>query len=179
MLALSIADRRVTLDVVEAGPGDALCCPSRLARKSYALQGAALVPVTPAAPGSVSVAELAGTEWSLLSLGDRPRPAGVRAPTLVFDGTRVSGFAGCNRYTGTITERTPGTVTVGPLATTNMACAPAVMEIEDQYLAALAKVSRYSLVAGRLQLIRMDDTGTPRPLTFERRAPPAPADQPR
>jgi hypothetical protein len=42
--AMSIAERRVTLDIVEAGPGDPACCPSRLARKSYILQGGALIP---------------------------------------------------------------------------------------------------------------------------------------
>jgi hypothetical protein len=42
-------------------------------------------------------------------------------------------------------------VTVGPLATTHM-----------------ARATRYSIVAGRLQLIHVED-GTPRPLTFERR----------
>ena len=126
VLALSIADRRVTLDIVEAGPGDPQCCPSRLARKTYALQGAALVPVAPAAAGSVSLADLAGTEWTLRSLDDRPIPPGARPPTLVFDGgTRVSGFGGCNRYTATIEEKTAGALTVGPLATSNMACATA------------------------------------------------------
>ena len=178
VLAMSIADRRVTLDIVEAGPGDPQCCPSRLARKTYALQGAALVPVVPAAAGSVPLADLVGTEWTLRSLDDRPIPAGARPPTLAFDGARVSGFGGCNRYTGTIEEKTPGALTVGPLATTNMACATAAMEIESRYLASLAKVSRYAIVSGRLQLIHVDD-GTPRPLTFERRGASAPADQPR
>ena len=179
VLALSIADRRVTLDIVEAGPGDPQCCPSRLARKTYALQGAALVPVAPAAAGSASLADLAGTEWTLRSLDDRPIPPGARPPTLVFDGgTRVSGFGGCNRYTATIEEKTAGALTVGPLATANMACATAAMEIESRYLAGLAKVSRYTIVAGRLQLIHVDD-GTPRPLTFERRGAPSPAEQPR
>jgi len=80
VLALSIADRRVTLDILEPGPGDALCCPSRLARKTYALQGSALVPVATTATSSVSLADLAGTEWILVSLGDRPIPAGDTHP---------------------------------------------------------------------------------------------------
>ena len=66
--AMSIAERQVTLDIVEAGPGDPACCPSRLARKSYILQGAALVPVASTAGGNVSLTELAGTEWTLSSL---------------------------------------------------------------------------------------------------------------
>jgi heat shock protein HslJ len=176
--AMSIAARRVTLDIVEAGPGDPLCCPSRLARKSYALQGPALVPVASTAGGNVSLAELAGTEWTLSSLDDRPLPTGARPPTLLFGDARVSGFGGCNRYTGPVSAKRPGTLSVGPLATTKMACAAPAMDVEDRYLAALAAVSQYALVAGRLQLSGTL-AGTSRTLTFERRAAPAPGDQPR
>ena len=168
VMALSIADRQVTLDILEAGPGDALCCPSRLARRTYALQGATLVPVAPTATRGVSLADLAGTEWTLVGLDDHPLPAGARPPTLAVDGTRLMGFGGCNRYTGTIDEKAPGVVSVGPLATTHLACAGPAMDIEGRYLAGLARVTRYSIVAGRLQLIHVED-GTPRPLTFERR----------
>src|SRR5262249_42239453 len=124
VLALSIADRRVILDIVEAGPGDPQCCPSRLARKTYALQGSTLIPVASASVTSstTSLADVAGAEWILIGLGDRPIQGDVRSPTLVVDGSRVSGFGGCNRYTGTIEEKTPGVVSMGPLATTNMAC---------------------------------------------------------
>ena len=178
VLALSIADRRVTLDFLEAGPGDPLCCPTRLARRTYALQGGALVPVaTTPLRGSLSLADLSGTEWTLLSLDDRPLPAGSRAPSLVIEGTRVSGSAGCNRYTGTIVEKTAGAVSVGLLAATNITCAPAIMDVETRYLAALARVSRYTVVAGRLQLIHVDD-GTASPLTFERREATPSGDQP-
>jgi heat shock protein HslJ len=176
VLALSIADQRVTLDVVEAGPGDPQCCPSRLARKTYALQGGALVPVTPVATGSLSLADVAGAEWRLVSLDDQSLPPGARPPTLFIDGTRVAGFAGCNRYAGTIEERTSGVVTISSLATTNMSCAAMASDIERRYLAGLTRVSRYAVVAGHLQFIHVED-GTPRPLTFERRAAMSPADQ--
>lgn len=166
VLALSIAERRVTLDIMEAGPGDALCCPSRLARKTYAWQGGVLVPV---ATAGGSLADLSGTEWTLTSLDDRSLPQGVRPPSLIIDGTRVAGFAGCNRYAGTLEERTPGVVTISSLATTSLTCAATATDIERRYLAGLTRVSRYTVVAGRLQLIHVED-GTPRPLTFERRA---------
>ena len=167
--AMSIAERRVTLDIVEAGPGDPQCCPSRLARKSYTLQGAALVAAASTADGNVSLAELAGTEWMLVGLDDRPLPAGARPPTLLFGDARVSGFGGCNRYTGTVAAKRPGTLSVGPLATTKMACAGPATDVEDRYLAALAAVSQCALVAGRLQLSGTVE-GASRTLTFERRA---------
>ena len=176
--AMSIAERQVTLDIVEAGPGDPACCPSRLARKSYTLQDAALIPVASTAGGNVSPAELAGTEWTLSSLDDRPLPASARPPTLLFGDARVSGFGGCNRYTGTVASKRLGTLSVGALATTKMACAGPAMDVEDRYLAALAAVSQCALVAGRLQLSGAVE-GTSRTLTFERRAAPVPGDQPR
>jgi heat shock protein HslJ len=174
VLALSVADRRVTLEIVEAGPGDALCCPSRFARKTYALQGSTLVPVATAASPAASMADLAGTEWILISFGDQPILGSARSPTLVMEGARVSGFGGCNRYTGTIEEKTPGVVSIGSLATTNMACVGPAAEIEARFLTGLTRVSRYTIVAGRLQLIYLED-GAPRPLTFERRETTAPA----
>jgi hypothetical protein len=48
--ALRLVDGVVTIDVVESGPDDAMCCPSRLARKTYAFREGALVPVSSVAP---------------------------------------------------------------------------------------------------------------------------------
>jgi heat shock protein HslJ len=61
------------------------------------------------------------------------------------DGT-VSGNAGCNTFTGTY-ETSGTTLTVGPLASTRMACAePAgVMEQETQFLTALQNAATYEL----------------------------------
>jgi len=150
--ALGVVDRTVTLDVVEAGPADAMCCPSQLARKSYAFRDGTLTLVSSVVTGTLSLAALAGREWTLMSLDERPLSQGAQPPTIIFDGARVSGFGGCNRYTGQVAENTPGTITVGPLAATKMACPSPAMEVEDRYIAALGSVSRYTFVAGRLLL---------------------------
>jgi heat shock protein HslJ len=64
----------------------------------------------------------------------------------------VSGFAGCNTFTGTFT--TDGsTLTLGPLATTRMACERPASAVEATYLEALAGVTSWSIGAdGRLTL---------------------------
>jgi heat shock protein HslJ len=82
----------------------------------------------------------------------------------------VSGFGSCNRYTGTVGSKRPGTLSVGALATTKMACAAPAMDVEDRYFAALAAVSQCALVTGRLQLSGTLD-GVSRTLTFERGGP--------
>ncbi|STQ91235.1 META and DUF4377 domain-containing protein [Iodobacter fluviatilis] len=56
-------------------------------------------------------------EWRHTGASFRP---GEKAPTLKIQGDRISGFAGCNRYTGSI--NTLPRLKVGPLATTRMAC---------------------------------------------------------
>jgi heat shock protein HslJ len=120
----------------------------------------------PAETGGLSLAALAGAPWTLVSLGGQPLPPGARPPTAVFDGTRLSGFGGCNRYTGQVGEPTPDTITIGPLAATKMACPSPEMEVEGLYLAALGRVTQYALAGGRLVL-----SGESAKLTFERATP--------
>jgi heat shock protein HslJ/predicted RecA/RadA family phage recombinase len=161
---LSIADGTAVLDVVEAGAGDSLCC--QLARKSYAFRDGALTLVSSSVTGRLSLAALADGEWTLVNLDRQPLPQGARPPTAVFEGTRVSGFGGCNRYVGQVVEKSPGAIVVGPLAGTKMACPSPAMEVEDRFLAAMSQVTRYSFVGGRLVLSAVDG-GTSWELIFE------------
>jgi heat shock protein HslJ len=105
---------------------------------------------TPAA--SAGSGELPGTSWDLAEMGPTGDFARI-VPTIEFggDGT-VSGFAGCNTFTGTFT--TDGsTLTLGPLATTRMACERPASAVEATYLEALAGVTSWSIGAdGRLTL---------------------------
>jgi len=71
------------------------------------------------------------------------------------DGT-VTGSAGCNSYNGSY-EVLGDTMTIGPLATTRMACEPEVDEQELNYLAALENVTQFTLDRDRLEL--RDDEG--------------------
>ena len=120
----------------------------------------------PAASGSLSLAALAGTPWTLVSLGGQPLPPGARPPTAALDGARVFGFGGCNRYTGPVEERSSGAITIGSLAVTKMACPSPAMEVEDRYLAVLGRATQYVLAGGRLVL-----SGSASELVFERPAP--------
>lgn len=113
-----------------------------------------------------SLATLAGATWTLVSLGGQPLAQGARPPTAVFDGIRLSGFGGCNRYTGQVEDKTPGTIAIGPLAATKMACPSPAMEVEDRYFAALAQVTQYRVAGSRLVL-----SGPSGELTFERATP--------
>ena len=85
---------------------------------------------------TVSVADIAGKEWVVEDLNDAGIPDMANA-TLNFTAEGgVSGHTGCNRYSGSWTEA-DGEITLSPLATTRMACAPALMDMERKFLNAL------------------------------------------
>jgi heat shock protein HslJ len=64
---------------------------------------------------------------------------------------RLSGSAGCNTYTGTYTVD-GSSMSIGPLATTRIACPEPIMQQENAYLAALAATSQFMLTPDRLTL---------------------------
>ena len=80
---------------------------------------------------------LTGKVWQLASLGGKaPLSGTVISLKLTGDG-KLSGSSGCNTYGGTYAAA-HGSIRVSPtLVSTRMACAPAVMTQETQYLAAL------------------------------------------
>ena len=74
--------------------------------------------------------------------------------TIAFDGRgRVGGRSACNRYFGSY-ELTGEGVTFGQMAATQMACAPALMDLEHKMLDALGQVWRFDFdETGALLLI--------------------------
>lgn len=77
--------------------------------------------------------ELAGTSWTFVSIGGVD-VAADRPTSLIFDGTRLSGSAGCNRFSGNYT-RADRMLTAGPLMATEMACPGAGMTQENGFFA--------------------------------------------
>jgi putative lipoprotein len=70
--------------------------------------------------------------------------------TIVLDQGRVTGSAGCNRYFGTVAAQAPLFLALG---TTRMACDPALMALEDRFLAALARVDALDMDKETLTLL--------------------------
>jgi len=114
-----------------------------------ALAGCSTEPTKlPSAGGSENTptaARLAGTEWVLEDLGGTGVLDRVQA-TLTFPKDyvateKISGSGSCNRFMGGA-KVAAGLIEVGPLATTQMACAAAVMEQETRYLKALQAAER-------------------------------------
>jgi len=95
-------------------------------------------------------------EWTLEVLDGQPLAPGVKAPTFTLSNGRASGFGGCNRYSGPVTESAPGSLSFGELASTRMACPDAQMSLEDRFLGDLKHATTYAFLEGRLALSWQD-----------------------
>lgn len=84
---------------------------------------------------------LAGSSWTFVSIGGVP-VAGDRPTSLQFDGERLSGSVGCNRFSGSYSAD-GRTLTAGPLMATEMACPGPAMTQEAAF---------FKLMQGPVQL---------------------------
>lgn len=98
---------------------------------------------------------LEGTPWVLASGSGVTPPEGV-ALSALFDAGQVSGSAGCNRFTSSYTVD-GSAMTIGMIATTQIACLPPLDTVEQAYLAALGKVAGWQ--AGADGLVLSDSGG--------------------
>jgi putative lipoprotein len=84
-------------------------------------------------------------------------PAGVEAYFVVSDG-HIDGNGGCNGFGGT--ARVDGDrLRLGPIATTDMACAADAMAVEGALHAALSGDVTYAIDAGSLTITGPDGHG--------------------
>ena len=69
--------------------------------------------------------------------------------TLSFNGSTLSGFAGCNEYsasyTAAIETGKDNAISVGAISTTSKTCDEAIMTKEQAYLADLERATRYRI----------------------------------
>lgn len=107
---------------------------------------------------SAEALPLRGTSWRLQSLeredGPAPAPTSGRPVELLFDpdSDRVSGSGGCNRLMGGF-ELNGAKLRFSPLASTKMACPPALMDFEMRMFQALEQVRGWQIEAETLALL--------------------------
>ena len=102
-------------------------------------------------------AKIFNIEWKMQSVKAKdnnslviPQPEKMPTMTIATDGTSVSGYAGCNRYSGPVTIK-GAKVTFGALAATKMFCMDS-MDVESALFNAFAEADSYALVNGELLL---------------------------
>jgi hypothetical protein len=90
---------------------------------------------------------LDGTSWVL---------PGVSA-TATFEDGQVHGSGGCNTYSGAYEVR-GDSITIGPLAMTEMACMEpeGIMEQESLFMAHMSDAQTFALTDGQLQIFQSD-----------------------
>ncbi len=158
----------VILDVLQAGEGDAMCCPGELATRVWQLTPDGFVEVRTTPAGRLSLSALSGVEWVLRWWQWNEAAPGPEA-TAVFYDNRVAGSTGCNRYLATVIEGdSPGSVSVTAPTTTLEVCPDPAGSTEKRFLGLLAAVKQYSFVTGLLSL-EYEYEGAHGALLFERR----------
>jgi len=164
-----IEANQIVLDVVQQGDGDAACCGTQLASRTWSLSGGVLNEEKILVTGILSIQALGGAEWVLTHL-DKEEPLTEAAEvTLVFADGKVSGKSACNRYSAAVEQGdSPGALKIGPARGTRMACPGDLMELEQQYLQALSGVTEFSFLGGKL-ILSGDQDGQRFVMTFTRR----------
>jgi heat shock protein HslJ len=133
------------------------------------LVGCCRVPSAQAGVTGTQATPFEGTTWRLVSMPEQPADAIAalaRPITIRFESGRVSGYSGCNTFTGPYTLET-NRVTFGALAATRMACMGAGGRLEGPFHAALRAPVTFAIDGDRMTL--STDAGTV--LAFETQPP--------
>ena len=159
---------KITLEVLQAGEGDPMCCPTQLATRTWTLKGTQLKEGEMEVTGKLSLNILDGSDWLMTHINrQQPLPVDVEV-TLSFGAGRISGKSACNRYSADIREGDkPGDILIGPAMGTRMACPDHLMEVESLYLMALAQITSFSFFSGSLALNGHNEDGTPFSVLFK------------
>ena len=132
------------------------------------LSGCCRVPARNAV--AVAPAALEGTAWKLNEItGPKPASAAglTRPATLRFESGRMSGYAGCNNFSGSYSVEGGG-LRVGPVASTQMACQEPGASVERAFHQALTGTLQYSIDGDALTLTSSSGAT----LRFDRQPPP-------
>ena len=117
--------------------------------------------------GSADATLLKGQPLLLVSGVDVPQDAAGAQPSATFEDENVSGWAGCNRYTGGF-QIDGSSLVIGQIASTKMACPSPADTIEREYLAALARVAAWRTEDDEVVLLDADEAEL---LRYERATP--------
>ncbi|OPX36048.1 MAG: hypothetical protein B1H12_07960 [Desulfobacteraceae bacterium 4484_190.2] len=150
---------RVFLDILQAGPGDAACCPGELATRGWELIPEGLNEFCVSKThGRLTLATIGGTEWLLRSWDfDEPAPTEPEV-TIIFQDGPFTGNCGCNSYFAPVKPGDmPGDVSVGQIGSTRKACPEQIMVIEARFLEQLRGVKKFGFMIRQLALSYEND----------------------
>lgn len=150
-----IEDGWILMDVVQAGSGDAACCPGEVTTLGWELlpEGRLSPLDVSGEPGRLSLETIGGTEWVLREWSWGEPALAEPEVTLRYEDGRLVGRSGCNNYFTTPEEgEMPGDVSVGPIGSTRMACPEPAMAVESRFLEQLGAVNGFGFMVTQLAL---------------------------
>jgi LPXTG-motif cell wall-anchored protein len=119
---------------------------------------------------------MAGVTWQLESMQivppqvSYPLQSGI-VISVQFDGQgNLSGSGACNSYFAGYTVGPDQAITIGPIGSTQKACAEDLMNLDREYFVLLQRASKYSIFQGHLSLTTENGTGI---LNYISSTPPA------
>ena len=160
----AIENGQIMLEIITDGPGDAACCKSHKADKTYALQDGQLAEITGETEDLVRISadDLNGTSWTLVDLNLDQQPVLTDTEvTISFQDGQITGSGGCNTYNSSFTlgEDNPFVMTIDPVASTRKACPEPILNQETAFFTALQNVSLWGYQVGQLALSYRNDQG--------------------
>lgn len=164
-----------SITIAPSGASTMMACPEPIMKQAqafvtalgsaatYAVDGASLTlndsAGTAVATFDAVSTDLAGTSWTVTSYNNgKQAVVGVLAdttPTILFgESGQISGSGSCNNYSGSYKSDGVGSIEIGPLVSTMMACADpeGVMDQETQFLAALQAATVYTIDGSTLEM---------------------------
>jgi hypothetical protein len=151
--ALQIEDRKIILDIVEAGKQEPLCCGTTLTREIWTLHPDGLRLADKISQGRLSLRIIEDRTWQLVDNGATDAPADADCTTLAVSAGQITGSDRGKRYTGRIVEAAPGQIAISDLTGLTERGHDAPDARAKAYLELLASVTQYTFLAGRLTLV--------------------------
>jgi heat shock protein HslJ len=102
--------------------------------------------------------DLSGKVWALTELMGKPPVSGTGISAEFSSDGKISGSAGCNRYSGTYNVSGNSITISSSMATTMMICDQPVMDQESAYLKALAEAKTFEVKGDTFTLTGADKT---------------------
>lgn len=167
--SLAVDGSQVVVDIVTHGPGDADCCASWNVQAVYSLEDDRLVEKSRTERNQISLEDLDGTRWRLVDLGDDQQAKQIDSEiTLHFNDGQISGFAGCNDYSGAVSSGDYGlnSINVSLTSTTGAICSEPASAQETAYLSRLTEASSWRYDYSYLSLLYKVDEDTNGELLF-------------
>jgi heat shock protein HslJ len=167
VISMAIEDGQVVVDIVTPGPDEPLCCGTLKLRKALALQDGKLAEVGSEELGTVSLDDLMDTSWALERLDFNQPVLSAVTVTAQFSDGQVTGLAGCNNYSASLSSDGGQNLTVGPTNSTQMTCPDPIMAQELAYLTALQNATWWSYFPGQLAIDYQNEDGSQGTLFFD------------